>query len=46
MSLHTMSVIIEGQGRDGHFHDGEDTNGGLSLRYSHESSVSPSAIGQ
>jgi hypothetical protein len=41
-----MSVIIEDQGRDGDFYDGEDTNGGLSLRYSHESGVSPSAIGQ
>jgi hypothetical protein len=46
MSLHTMSVIMEGQGRDGDFHDGEDKNGGLSLRYSHESSGSPSAIAQ
>jgi hypothetical protein len=41
-----MSVIIEGQARNGDFHDGEDTNGALSLRYSHESDVSPSAIGQ
>jgi hypothetical protein len=41
-----MSVIIEIQSRDGHFHDGEDKNGGLSLRYSHELGVSLSAIAQ
>jgi hypothetical protein len=31
-----MSVIIEAQGRDENFHDGEDKNADLSLRYSHD----------